>query len=145
MKELRADDKFSNAVRAELVARVQKTSAARTRKRARLWLGAGVLAGTGLLGGIGAAAAGLFVLPGGQQVTPLASPVAGTYTGTATVDLGAAPDGTTGITMELTCLSPGRFEFDDGASSSCSTTDVRTRSAWTGYTVRAAGAPAHQS
>lgn len=111
MKELRADDKFSNAVRAELVARVQKTSAARTRKRARLWLGAGVLAGTGLLGGIGAAAAGLFVLPGGQQVTPLASPVAGTYTGTATVDLGAAPEGTTGITMELTCLSPGRFEI----------------------------------
>jgi len=135
MNELRVDDRFSNALRAELVSRVQKASPARARRRTRLWLGAGALAGAGLLGGMGAAAAGLFVTPGAQQVTTLAAPVTETHSGTATVVLGAAPEGTTGIAMELTCLTPGRFEYEDGASGTCTAADIGTPQAWSGYTV----------
>jgi hypothetical protein len=125
MNQLRVDDQFSNALRAELVSRVRKASPSRRRARSRLWLGAGVLAGTGLLGGIGAAAAGLFVTPGGQQVTPLSAPIEGTFTGTATVELGDAPEGATGIRMELTCLTPGRLEIGSaGESLTCNAADV---------------------
>lgn len=130
MNHLRVDDRFSNALRAELVSRVQKASPARPRKSARLWLGAGALAGAGLLGGIGAAVAGLFTPPGAETVTALASPVTEIYTGTATVELGEPPEGATGIQLDLTCLTTGRFEFEDGASSICTAADN-----WTGYTV----------
>lgn len=136
MNQLHVDDRFSNALRAELVAQVHQTSPARTRQHTRLWLGGGALAGACLLGGIGAAAAGLFQIPGGQEVTPLASPVTTTYTGTATVELGNPPEGTTGIRMELTCLTPGRFEFPDGAASICSAADAaNARLGWSGYTI----------
>lgn len=135
MNQLRVDDRFSNALEAELVSRVRKASPALIRRRARLWVGAGALAGAGLLGGIGAAAAGLFVIPGTEQVTPLASPVTETYTGTATIELGEPPEGTTGIEMELTCLTAGTFEFPDGATSMCSAADAGTRGGWSGYTV----------
>lgn len=124
MSPLRADERFSNALRAELVSQIQQSSPARVRRRLRLWLGAGALAGAGLLGGIGAAAAGLFTLPGGEQVTPLATPLTVTHVGTATVQLGDPPTGTTGIEMRLLCLTPGRFEYDDGASSSCTAADI---------------------
>ncbi|WP_131685164.1 peptidase M56 family protein [Pseudarthrobacter sp. YALA5] len=125
MNQLRVDDQFSKALRAELVTRVQKASPARRRKRARLWLGAGALAGAGILGGVGATAAGLFVTPGGQQVTPLSSPFAGTYEGTATVELGEPPEGTTGIEIELTCLTPGILKIGErGASTSCTMADL---------------------
>lgn len=135
MSRFRVDDRFSDALEAELVSRVQRASPVRNRRRTRLWLGAGVLAGAGLLGGIGAAAAGLFVLPGTERVTPLATPVTETYMGTATVELGDPPQGTTGIQMELTCLTPGHFAFEDGANGNCTAADVGTPSAWTGYTV----------
>lgn len=135
MNQLRVDDRFSNALRAELVSQVQASAPARTRQRARLWLGTGVLAGACLLGGIGAAAAGLFVIPGTEQVTPLASPVTETYTGTATVELGEPPEGTTGIEMKLTALTPGWFEFPDGASASYTDIDTDTRANSSGYTI----------
>ena len=64
------DDTFSNALRAELVSRVRKTSPVRPRKSARLWLAAGAVAGAGLLGGVAAGAAGWFALPGSEQATP---------------------------------------------------------------------------
>jgi len=91
MNPLRVDDQFSNALRAELISRVQKASPSRRRTRSRLWLSAGVLVGTGLLGGIGAAA-GLFVTPGGQQETPLSSPVEGTFTGTSPTETAKSND-----------------------------------------------------
>lgn len=135
MNQLHIDDRFSDALRAELVSQVKKETPAAKRRRTRVWLGTGVLAGAGLLG-IGAAAAGLFVIPGGERVTPLASPVTTTYAGTATVELGTPPEGTTGIQMELRCLTPGSFEFPDGASSSCSEQDAASdRLGWSGYTI----------
>ncbi|MFF2317948.1 peptidase M56 family protein [Arthrobacter sp. NPDC058097] len=136
MNELRVDERFSKALEAELVSRVQKTAPARNRRQARLWLSAGALAGAGLLGGIGAATAGLFTLPGGENTTPLASPSTTVHTGTATVELGEPPQGTTGIAMELTCLTAGRFEWPDGAASTCSDVDAASPTAgWSGYTI----------
>lgn len=138
MNEIRVDDTFSEALRAELVAQVERTSPARTRKRTRLWLGAGVFAGVGLLGGVGATAAGLFVIPGGNQVTPLSTPTAASYEGTATVELGEPPEGATGIQMDFTCLTAGRFEYQDGSRSICSAADAGTRGGWSGYLVKLA-------
>jgi hypothetical protein len=135
VNQLRVDDRFSNALEAELVARVQKSSPARIRRRLRLWLSAGALAGAGLLGGIGAAAAGFFVLPGAEQVTPLASPVTETYTGTATVELGEPPEGTTGIELKLTALTPGWFAFPDGANASFTQDDTDGRLNESRYTL----------
>ena len=135
MNQLHVDDRFSDALRAELVFRVKKETPKAKRRRTRVWIGTGVLAGAGMLG-IGAAAAALFVIPGGEKVTPLASPVTTTYTGTATVELGTPPEGTTGIQMELRCLTPGLFEFPDGASSSCSEQDAASdRLGKGGYTI----------
>lgn len=67
MNHPRVDDAFSKALRADLVARVNKTVPSRPQKTARIWLAAGALAGAGLLGGM---AAGVFVLPGSQQASP---------------------------------------------------------------------------
>ena len=137
MNQFHVDDRFSNALRAELVAQVHLTSPVRARQRTRLWLGSGALAGAFLLGGIGAAAAGLFQIPGGQEVTPLASPVTESYTGTATVELGEAPTGATDIEMKLTALTPGWFEFPDGASCGFTDTDIKAEGGYAscGYTV----------
>lgn len=135
MNQLQVDKLFNDALRAELVSQVAQESPVAKRRRTRVWLGSGLLAGAGLFG-VGAAAAGLFVIPGGEKVTPLASPVTTTYAGTATVELGSPPEGATGIQMELTCLTPGRFEFPDGAASSCSEEDAASdRLGRSGYTI----------
>lgn len=135
MNETFPDDTFTSTLRNVLIAQVDASKPRKKRNHRRLWLGAGVFAGAGLLGGIGAAAAGILVLPGGDAVTPLASPVVGIYTGTATVDLGPIPERATNVAVELTCLTPGQFEFNDGASSSCEASDIGTRSAVTSYSV----------
>ncbi|WP_144662847.1 peptidase M56 family protein [Paenarthrobacter nicotinovorans] len=125
MSQLQPDELLSRALRSELVARVHKASPSRKRKHMRFWLGAGCVVGVGLLGGVGAAAAGYFVMPGSQQVTSLSAPVSGSYEGTATVDLGEPPAGTTGIQMELTCLSPGFLKIGDGgAGLGCTSEDL---------------------
>ncbi|WP_461163942.1 hypothetical protein [Arthrobacter sp. R4-81] len=69
MRQPELDDTFSDALRAELVSRVQKT-ASRPERRARPWAAVGVAAGVLLLGGIGAGAAGLFAPPGQEQASP---------------------------------------------------------------------------
>ncbi|WP_449373585.1 hypothetical protein [Arthrobacter psychrolactophilus] len=135
MNEPHPEGIFSTALRKVLVAQVDASMPVKRRKHRRLWLGAGAFAGAGLLGGIGAAAAGILVLPGGDAVTPLASPVIGTYTGTATVNLGPVPEGVNNIAVELTCLTPGRFAYDDGASVECDDAGIGTRSAVSGYSI----------
>jgi len=135
MNQLHVDNLFSDALRAELVTRVEKITPARAKKRTWLWTGTAVFAGVGVLGGVGAAAAGLFSTPGSTQLTPLASPVTETHTGTATVQLGPAPEDATGIELQLNCLTPGRFEFEDGANTICDHDDIGTRQDWTGYSI----------
>lgn len=138
MNELPRDDSFGTALRAVLVAQVEGSVPATRRKHRHLWLGAGIFAGAGLLGGIGAAAAGILTLPGADTVTALAASVSATHSGAATVELGPAPPGATNVALDLTCLTPGHFEFDDGASVDCSATDIGTRQAWGGYSLRLA-------
>lgn len=135
MNQQGADDTFTSAVRRLLVSQVEASALPRMRRRRRLWMGAGVFAGAGLLGGIGAAAAGILTLPGGDAVTPLAAPVTGSYTGSATVDLGPIPEGVTNVAIELTCLSPGRLVFEDGASFVCADSDVGTREVSGGHSL----------
>lgn len=51
MNQHHNDETFSNALRAELVSRVQKAAPSRARRRTRMWLSTGALAGAGLLAG----------------------------------------------------------------------------------------------
>lgn len=136
MNELKVDDRFSNALRAELTAKVQKALPARARRRMRMWLGAGALAGAGILGGMGAASAGWFEVVAGEKVAPVAAPVTESHTGTANVDLGRPPEGATGIRFELTCLTVGSFDISEGGSVSCTEADVGTPQAVSGGAIR---------
>jgi hypothetical protein len=112
------DPVFASALRDALVARVEGT--ARRRRRWRWRIGFGILAGAGVLAGGAAVAVTLLSAPGATVNIPLSAPVTVTETGTATVDLGTPPQGTTGISWTLTCLSAGTFLFTGGASVSCS-------------------------
>ncbi|MFI2566697.1 peptidase M56 family protein [Paenarthrobacter sp. NPDC018779] len=125
MNQLQPNEALSQALRAELVSRVRKASPAHRRKRLRLWLGACTVAGIGLVGGVGAATAGYFVMPGGQEVTSLSKPITGTYAGTATIDLGEPPSEATGVEMKLTCLTPGYLKIGDrGGGLGCTSEDL---------------------
>ena len=135
MNQLHVDDRFSKALRAELVAQVHQTAPVRPRTHTRFWVGGGAVASACLLGGIGAAASGVFQIPGGQEVTPLASPVTKTYTGTAAVKLGDPPAGTTDIELALTALTPGSFQFPNGASCSYTELEADTRLNSCRYTI----------
>ncbi|SEJ56870.1 hypothetical protein SAMN04487917_107105 [Arthrobacter sp. yr096] len=134
MNDVRIDPQFDRALREVLLAQVRTTVQRRPYKR-RWLLFAGTLAGAGMLGGVGAAAAGLFTLPGVPTTTVLSSPSTAVYSGTATADLGPAPAGATGIEVELTCLTAGTFTFPDGANVTCSSTDPGTNGAWSKYVL----------
>jgi hypothetical protein len=95
-------------------------------RRHRWWVGAGIFAGAGLIGGVGAAAAGFFTEPGADIVTEIAAPAEGDYTGTQTIELGPAPEGATHIFTELTCLSTGTLYWEDGASMGCGADDIES-------------------
>ena len=114
------DPVFSSALRDALVAHVEST--ARRRRRWRWKVGLGVLTGTGVLAGGVAVAATLLSAPGATVNIALSTPVSVTRAGTATVDLGTPPPGTTGISWTLTCVSAGTFTFTGtgGATVSCS-------------------------
>lgn len=115
---------FSIALRAELIDRIDHDMAPATRKRHRLWLGVGALSGVGILAGASVATAALLGIPGSIQVIPLADAVSQTHTGTATVQLGSIPDGTTSIALSLVCESAGTFTFPDGANLTCAPSDL---------------------
>lgn len=119
------DPVFASALREALVRHVGATPRRRLRWRWRA--GLGVVAGTTVLAGGAALAAGLLSQPGAPVDTPLANPVIVTRTGTATIDLGPAPTGATDVSLSLTCLSAATFYFPDGSTMSCSPADLRQR------------------
>lgn len=121
------DPAFARGLRAALVEEVRTASPAR-RRRHRWWVGAGVFAGIGIAGGVGAATAGFFTEPGADIVTAVDEPVEGIYTGTQSIALGTPPEGATHIMVELTCLTAGTFYFPDGGSMACASTDVGSTS-----------------
>lgn len=119
---VKMDERFASSLRAALVEHVQTAPARRRRTRWSLALG-GVL-GALIVGGGVAAAAGVLPFPGTEVVTPLASAVTVTGSGTQTVELGAAPVGATVISISLTCLTEGRFFTADGANMECSAAEA---------------------
>jgi hypothetical protein len=119
MNPVRMDETFGRALRAALMAQVVKDTVPARRTRRRWWIGAGAFAGAGLLGGIGAAAAGLLPVPGTDRVTVLSSESEGTFTGDAALELGDPPADATHISVALTCLDAGTFRFDSGATITC--------------------------
>ncbi|WP_159698776.1 peptidase M56 family protein [Arthrobacter sp. 18067] len=135
MNDLKVDEGFSQALRAELIARVEKSSSAHTRRKLRGWLGVGVFVGAGLLGGVGATAAGLLTIPGAPQITPLGTPVTNTYTGTATIEFGDAPPEATAIRVKVTCLTTGSWAYETGATSTCKAADVDGPTGVTQYQI----------
>ena len=50
--------------------------------------------------------------------------IVATRTGSATVDLGPAPATATNVSLTLTCLSVGKFDFPDGSYMTCSPADI---------------------
>jgi hypothetical protein len=116
------DPVFASALRDELVAVVKETKHFQWRWSWRLGLGA-LAASTALAGGV-AVATGVFSQPGAPSDTALGNVVTATRTGTAIVELGPAPAGTTNISLTLTCLSVGSFGYPDGSSMSCSAEDL---------------------
>ncbi|WP_104088109.1 hypothetical protein [Cryobacterium sp. N19] len=135
MTQIDFDPVFSAAVRNELDARVSAPSSTVPFWRRHLRLGAGIFAGASILIGGAAAAAGLLTIPGAQEVTELGASVVKTATGTDTVQLGVVPDGATGVFVSLTCLSPGTFTFEDGASIGCTMNDVGQATGGGSYTL----------
>lgn len=116
------DPAFAEGLRASLVDQVNASSPARA-PRPAWWVGLGAFAGIGLLGGVGAAAAGLFSEPGSDVVTDVQETITATYTGTQLLEVGDAPIGATHIRIDLTCLSPGTVYWPDGGSMVCRTGD----------------------
>ena len=117
------DPVFASALRDALVAQVE--AAPRRRVVWRWRLGLSVLAGTTVVAGGAALAAGLLSQPGAPVDTPLGSLVTATRTGTATITLGPVPTGANDLSLTLTCMSAGTFVFPDGSSTSCSAADMR--------------------
>jgi hypothetical protein len=115
------DPVFASALRDALVAQVQATPRQRFVWRWRV--GLSVLAGTTVVAGGAALAAGVLSQPGAPVDTQLGNLVTATRTGTATISLRPVPTGATDLSLTLTCLSAGTFYFPDG-SMSCSPTDL---------------------
>lgn len=72
-----------------------------------------------LMGGASAIASGVFPLPGGSEVTALGTDRTGSFSGTATIDLGPRPDEATGASIQISCQTPGILSLDDGAQIEC--------------------------
>jgi hypothetical protein len=135
MTQIDFDPVFSAAVRNELDVRVTAPTSTIPFWRYHLRLGAGIFAGASILIGGAAAATVILAMPGAQEVTELGASVVETATGTAAVQLGAVPDRATGVFVSLTCLTPGIFTFDDGASIGCDMDDVGQPSGGGSYTL----------
>lgn len=114
------DEDFSRALRAALLDRV-------TPPRRRRWFALG--AGAALAIAVPGTAAAYQLLQPGVNEIDVAAPVEATYTGTARVPLGDRPPDATQVQLSITCVTAGRIEFEDGASSTCGAGE------WTGYTI----------
>ena len=122
MSTTEMDPVFTAALREVLVATVKDTP--RVRRRWRWRLRAGVFVGLTLVGGGVALAAGVFSPPGAPIDTQLGGVVTAARTGTATIDLGPPPVGATDLSLSLTCLTVGTFDFPNGSSMSCDASDM---------------------
>jgi hypothetical protein len=65
------------------------------------------------------------LLPGATRVVDLSEPLTTEGVGTQTVRLGDRPRGATAVTISLTCLSAGSYQWPDGGSLRCDEADVK--------------------
>lgn len=120
---VRLEETFATGLRATLVAEV--TANHRTPRRVRPRVLAAALGVAAIVGGGAAVAATVLTgPPGSDTITAVAPVVTVTGTGTQTVALGDPPAGATRIELRLTCLTPGRFVFADGAGVRCGPSDA---------------------
>jgi hypothetical protein len=122
MSTLEMDPVFTAALREVLVATVEDTP--RVRRRWLWRLGAGMFVGSTLVAGGVALAAGVFAPLGVPIDTPLGNVVTVTRTGSATIDIGPPPPRATDLSLTLTCLTVGTFDFPNGSSMSCDAADL---------------------
>jgi hypothetical protein len=123
MSTLEMDPVFAAALRTSLIAEIE--AAPRTRRRWRWRVGAGMIVSLTLVAGGVALAAGVFNLPGAPIDTTLGALVTATRTGPATINVGTPPTGATSMSLTLTCLTVGSFEFPNGSSVTCDAADMR--------------------
>ncbi len=116
------DPTFASALRQELISTVERH--ARLRWRLSWRLSASIATAAVLVGGGVAFAAGILTLPGATSNTPLGTITTATRTGTATINLGPVPASATDVSVSLTCLSAGTFDFP-GGNLTCSAADLR--------------------
>jgi hypothetical protein len=116
------DPVFTASLREALIANA--ISAPRAKRRWRWRFGACMLVSLTIVGGGVALATGLFSQPGAPIDTQLGSIVVATRTGTSTIDIGTPPAGATDISLSLTCLTAGSFDFPNGSSMTCSAVDL---------------------
>jgi hypothetical protein len=116
-------DGFADAFRRALITHVDAPTPARHRRRR--WVLSGAIAAVTLLASTATAAAvGVLVLPESIPVTPVSSFVAGTYSGTQTVQLGPVPDDANGVVVSLHCLTPGYVGLPGGVGVTCTADDL---------------------
>jgi len=119
------DPTFASAVENELAALGTTSSRLqRNQRRARgLTAAIGTLALAGVLTG---GAIAIYGLPGETTTTPLGGIVTGSYTGTASIDLGAAPADASAVVLDITCTEGGDMQVStvgnqgDAVSWNCS-------------------------
>lgn len=116
------DPVFATALREELKSFAEAVP--RVRRRWRWRTGVSVLVGLSLAAGGVALATGLFSPPGAPINTTLGNIVTATRTGSATINVGPPPASATDISLTLTCLTPGSFEFPNGSSMTCNEADM---------------------
>jgi hypothetical protein len=104
---MKLDREFAAGVRDQLLATARGISPlARHTRRMRIGVGIAIgLGAAGLLTGGAVVVGG--VIPGVTIVSTLGLPATATFTGTATVELGARPNGANGISFALVCLNEG--------------------------------------
>lgn len=102
------DPVFAASVEREL--RSVGTARSRLQRHQRRTRTAAIVGGSLALAGALTGAAIISALPGRTTVTPSGSFVTGTYTGTATIDLGEVPAGATQVVLDVTCTEGGQIE-----------------------------------
>jgi hypothetical protein len=115
------DPTFASALRDRLLTAVAEPP--RPHRRLSRRLGATASIGVVLAGTGAAFAAGVFNPPGRTSETPQGTAVAAAHAGTVTINLGRPPKSANGVSLTLTCLTPGTFAFP-GGTLTCTTLEM---------------------
>jgi hypothetical protein len=100
------DPTLATAIEGELAA--LGTGGSRLQRHQRRNRGIAAVAGTAALAGLLTGGAIVISgLPGETTTTPLGGVVSGTFTGTASLDLGSPPDGAGAVILDITCTEGG--------------------------------------